>query len=115
MFLPVTVFAIDLNSDISLNTDLPTSGPMDQFVRGDVDDSGVVDLADAIFVLSYLFGGSSTPRCADAADVNNSGMINIADVIHLLSYLFVAGAPEPAAPFPTSGTDHGPDNLPECM
>ncbi len=115
MFLPVTVSALDLNSDVNLNADLPTSGPMDQFVRGDVDDSGMVNLGDAIFILSYLFGGSSNPRCADAADVNNSGMINIADVIHLLSYLFVAGAPEPVMPFPTSGTDHGPDNLPECM
>ena len=73
------------------------------FVRGDANQNGSVNLADAIFGLAYLFQGQQA-TCLDAIDVNDNGAVNIADVIALLAYLF-SGGPEPAVPFPTAGND----------
>lgn len=73
------------------------------FIRGDANQNGSVNLADAIFSLAYLFQGQQA-SCLDALDTNDNGAVNIADVIALLSYLF-SGGPEPQAPFPTPGAD----------
>ena len=40
------------------------------FVRGDANQSGIIDLSDAVYVLGYLFLGSPrTIACLDAADL----------------------------------------------
>ena len=62
------------------------------FLRGDTNQSGGIDLSDAIFILKFLYGGGEAPGCPDAADTNNDGQIDIADAIALLSYLFSNGA-----------------------
>ncbi len=82
------------------------------FVRGDANHDGLVDISDAITVLSYIYGGLPDPDeiSLDAADVNDSGAIDIADPISLLQYLINGGAP-PMAPFPMCGTDPTPDSL----
>ncbi len=80
------------------------------FTRGDANDDGSVDLADAIYVLFYLFQGGSTPYCADASDTNDNGVVEISDPIGVLQYLFQNGAPI-AAPYPLSGYDGTPDGL----
>jgi hypothetical protein len=74
------------------------------FRRGDANDDGQANIADAIFILSYLFGGGENPHCRDAADTNDDGGINIADAVSLLTYLFGGGAALPA-PFSSCGTD----------
>ncbi len=68
------------------------------FLRGDANADGVIDVADAVSVLLYLFGGSKCD-CLDAADVNGTGEVDISDPIWLLSYLF-RGGPPPASPYP---------------
>jgi len=65
------------------------------FVRGDANQDTKVDIADAIAVLSYLFGPSGMLPCLDAADVNDDERINVADPIRLLMYLFGGGVPLP--------------------
>jgi hypothetical protein len=74
------------------------------FTRGDSNDDGETNIADAIFVLSYLFGGGPDPHCFDAADTNDDGAINIADAITLLGYLFGGGTALPD-PFGVCGPD----------
>jgi hypothetical protein len=80
------------------------------FLRGDADDSGVVNLADAIAVLSYLFGDAPPITCADALDANDNGVVSVADPIFLLGFLF-RGGPPPAPPFPAAGRDPTADDL----
>jgi hypothetical protein len=82
----------------------PSGAPV--FVRGDVDASGEINITDAIFLLGYLFQGTTTPSCMDAADVDDlgAGAPNITDAIFLLGWLFQGTAPPPA-PVPT--TDEG--------
>lgn len=67
------------------------------FVRGDANADGTIDITDCVFLLSYFFVGGPAPPCDDAADVNNDGFLNIADPIYKLSWLFLGG---PALPPP---------------
>ena len=81
----------------------------DMFVLGDSNADGVLDIADGVTVLTYLFGGVSV-NCLDAADPNDSGEVDIADGIYILSYLFANG-PDPVAPFGACGPDDTEDAL----
>jgi hypothetical protein len=72
-----------------------------RFVRGDADANGVVELTDAIVVLSFLFLGGPAPSCMDAADADDDGGNQpvITDAILILSWLFTGGsAPKPPSP-----------------
>ena len=80
-----------------------------QFIRGDVDGNGTLDLTDGIRVFSNLFL-SEEIGCHDAADVNDSGEVDISDGIQLLNFLFLGGPP-PAVPFPGCGGDETADSL----
>ena len=80
-----------------------TCGP--EFVRGDSNADGLVDLSDPIATLNFLFIGGSVP-CDAAADSNGDDAIDLSDTIYLLGYLFGAGAPPPA-PHPNCGAASG--------
>jgi len=69
------------------------------FIRGDCNQDGTIDISDAIQILEYLFGGSSSTNCFDALDFNSSGQVDVADAISGLGYLFQGTAP-PGPPFP---------------
>ncbi|MFN0060624.1 MAG: RHS repeat-associated core domain-containing protein [Planctomycetota bacterium] len=75
-----------------------------QFIRGDCNADGAVQISDAVFTLAYLFvPGSDLPSCTDACDVNGDLLFNISDPIYLLNYLFVIASPPPPSPFPDCG------------
>ncbi|MGE3163411.1 MAG: dockerin type I repeat-containing protein [Planctomycetota bacterium] len=81
-----------------------------ELIRGDCNADGTVNVADAVRILSFLFGGAVAPPCADACDCNDDGVVNIADAIAKLGFLFGAGAPPPA-PSPNCGLDPTADAL----
>lgn len=94
-------------------TPLLTAGALEielPFIRGDVNRDGMVDIGDAVYLLTYLFQSGPAPTCEDSADANNDGMIDLADGIYLLNYLFVGG-PTPSEPFPDPGLDPDDDEL----
>ncbi|MFN0060209.1 MAG: hypothetical protein ACKVX7_17260 [Planctomycetota bacterium] len=71
------------------------------FRRGDANDDGGFNIADAIWILGSLFiPGTPGLLCLDAADVNDDGAVNIADAVFALNALFVPGAPQPPPPTP---------------
>lgn len=76
------------------------------FVRGDCNGDGGTNVADAVYLLDYLFIGSVVLPCQDAGDIDDDGALNIADPINFLAYLF-SGGPPPAPPNPVTGC--GPD------
>ena len=86
------------------------AGPA-QFIRGDVNNDGRLDIADPIRVIEWLFIDPTPLDCLGAADANDDGAVNVADPISALASLFNAGAP-PAAPYPNCGADQTPDTLP---
>jgi len=81
------------------------------FKRGYINGDDVINIADAVGLLGYLFSSRPGPACLDAADVNDDGKINVADAVALLGYLF-AERPAPSAPFEVCGVDPTPDEVP---
>lgn len=57
------------------------------YIRGDVDDNGNVDIADVTTLIDYLLNGDASGINLAAADVDNDGNIGIADVTVLIDYL----------------------------
>ena len=73
-----------------------------EFVRGDVDDNGEVNISDPIYSLAYQFAGGPQPSCLAAADDDGSGLIDLSDPIYSLQFQF-AGGPPPQSPYPECG------------
>src|SRR5258707_700212 len=61
------------------------------FLRGDANFDGRVDIADAVAQARAIFGGGSL-ACLDAADANDDGNLTFDDVEELLRFLFGAGS-----------------------
>ncbi|HNR98302.1 MAG TPA: lamin tail domain-containing protein [Planctomycetota bacterium] len=80
-----------------------------EFIRGDANADGRVDISDPVKILSYLFG-HGVVSCEDALDANDDGSINIGDAIYLLGYNFTHRA-APPPPFPECGPDPTEDTL----
>lgn len=82
---------------------VPASAQCPDFIRGDTDQSGFVDITDVNNILRHLFFGWE-PCNQFALDTNADGLIDISDALYLLSYLFLGG-PEPPAPFLALGSE----------
>ena len=74
------------------------------FRRGDANGDGVVDVADGIRVLGYLFLEGDDLGCLDAADFNDTGTIGINEAVVSFIFLFLGGHP-PAPPHGVCGPD----------
>lgn len=64
-----------------------------RFVPGDADADGIVNVSDAVYLISYIFSGSIPPIIYNAGDVECSGIVNISDVVYLINYIFASGSP----------------------
>jgi hypothetical protein len=60
---------------------------------GDLNNSGIVDIVDVIFLLNYLFKNGKKPAYLVQADVNCDSQVNVSDLLHLYNYLFRNGKP----------------------
>ena len=83
--------------------------PAQDFIRGDCNSTGAVNLADAIWLINgYLAFPAQGPEglCTEACDINDDDQVNVADVSFLFTYLFLSGT-TPTSPFPLCGTDVG--------
>lgn len=80
------------------------------FRRGDPNQDGQVNLADAIFLIQYLFNDGPAPACLSAASSNGDNLADLSDAIFLIQYNFNDGSPPPS-PFPACGAAPGTDTL----
>ncbi len=71
-----------------------------RFIRGDANQDGKVNIADAVAIVRTIFGVGSKialiEACQASADVNDDGELNVSDVTFVLAYLFQAGRVIPA-------------------
>ncbi len=72
------------------------------FIRGDCNDDHIVNLADAVWLLSELFLSGPPSSCPDACDADGDSMVDATDATYILNYRFLDGPP-PAPPFPDCG------------
>ncbi|HAK96273.1 MAG TPA: hypothetical protein DCM87_15100, partial [Planctomycetes bacterium] len=109
-------------------------GALVYVLMGNVNTDNKVDIADAIALLGYLFGGGTkpAPQCAKAADANDDDKLDIADAIKILGYLFsqqpmlapdhgaITAANNTCTGYPADGNDGAPffpanvSGLPPC-
>ncbi len=80
------------------------TGGEQQFIRGDINADGIVDMSD---VTACVGGGPFL--CDDAADVNDDGVLDLTDCDYLLAWW--QGGPPPPSPFPDCGIDPTADGL----
>ncbi len=69
-------------------------------LRGDTDNSGVVDIADLVYVVNWAFQGGPEPPCVEEANVDNAGdtPVDIVDLVYLINFMFRSGAAPVACP-----------------
>lgn len=67
-------------------------------VRGNADGQSGINVADLIYLVSYLFDGGLAPPCYEEGNVDGVGGINVADLTYLVDYLFFGGAAPPPCP-----------------
>jgi hypothetical protein len=91
-------------------------GPLPEleFLRGDANNDGDIDIADAVSIISDLFlGREALAPCRDALDSNDDGAIDTSDAVYIIAFQFL-GAPPPPPPYPEPGFDPTPDSIPHC-
>jgi hypothetical protein len=90
----------------------PSAPPLPEFLRGDANEDGEVNLSDPIAVFNDLFlGVVARASCRKALDANDDGDVNISDGVFVLNFLFSNGRPIPP-PYPGPGVDPTPDPIP---
>ncbi len=87
-----------------------------RFVRGDMNGSGLLSIADVVHILLYVFAGIAPGPCLDAADADDNGNVSIGDAIYILQYMFAGGPPPPApTPEPVGPTVPGIDPTADAL
>jgi len=76
-----------------------------QYVVGDANGSGDIDIDDAVHLIAYIFAGGPAPDPTEAGDADCTGGVDIDDVVYILTYVF-SGGPEPGDP--------DGDGVPDC-
>ncbi len=70
---------------------------INDFICGDVNETGTIDILDITFLINYLYKEGAAPVPYDAADVNSDMAVNLLDVTYLINHLYGSG-PEPSCP-----------------
>jgi hypothetical protein len=89
-----TYYYLASATDFSGNESDPSNEAMGApYITGDANADGVINSADVVYLINYLFKGGPAPVPLVAGDVNCDGIINSADVVYLINYLFKGGPP----------------------
>jgi hypothetical protein len=90
--------------------DIPDGGPLFRTIKypyicGDATGDEMINVADPVYIINYIFVGGPEPDPYESGDVNCSGNVNIMDAVFLINYIFVDGN----VPCDTDG-----DGIPDC-
>ncbi len=101
----------DASGDISFNPSPSTVGSMyitvtkhnylpyqqevevAEYITGDANHDGVVDIGDVVYLISYVYRGGPAPIPYEAGDTNCDGMVDLGDIVYLINYLYREGPP----------------------
>jgi hypothetical protein len=105
---PCSVFGADLDADGDFDLAVANSypgkvsilrnltGPY-PYTCGDADGNDLVNVSDAVYLISYIFSGGPPPIPLQAGDVTCDTLVNVSDAVFLISFIFTGG-PEPCDP-----------------
>jgi hypothetical protein len=80
-------FYLEITDDINNHATITFNA---ESVRGDVNNDEIIDLSDAVGILTYLFLGENL-ECVEAGDVDGNGGVDIGDATYILNWLFLGG------------------------
>jgi agmatine/peptidylarginine deiminase len=60
---------------------------------GDANSDSDINVADAVFLINYVFKGGPAPEPMLAGDANSDGELNVADAVFIINYVFKSGSP----------------------
>jgi hypothetical protein len=72
---------------------LPVCDTLYYVLYGDCNGDGVINSADVVYLINYLFIHGPAPVPLEAGDANCDGVVSSADVVYLINYLFINGPP----------------------
>ena len=97
-FLPITFETEELLGHYNSYTDTsglvfvqPATIPgwiFTDVISGDANSDGIVDVADVVYLIGYLYRGGLPPSPNSLGDFNQDGEVNLADLVALINYLF---------------------------
>jgi len=64
----------------------------DVYVCGDANIDGTANVADAVYLINYVFKSGLASSPYKAGDANCDGSANVGDVVYLISYIFRGGS-----------------------
>ena len=64
------------------------------FLCGDANADGFVNISDAVYLIQYIFSGGPAPNPLAEGDANCDVDVNISDAVYLIGYIF-SGGPAP--------------------
>lgn len=67
------------------------------YVCGDANGDGLANVADAVFIINYVFKSGPPPDPVASGDANCDGQANVGDAVFLITFVFKAG-PAPCCP-----------------
>lgn len=81
---------------VTIGTGSCCVGPM----RGDIngDGSELIDIADLVHLISFMFQGGPPPICDDEGNIDGLEGIDMSDLVMLIDYMFLGGAPPTDCP-----------------
>lgn len=75
------------------------------YICGDANSDGSVNVSDAVFIINYVFIEGTPPNPLEAAEANCDGSVNVSDAVYIINFVFIGGN----APCDPSG-----DGTPDC-
>jgi hypothetical protein len=91
--------AYDGNFDGQSDAFIAKLRDLQDYLCGDVDLSGSVDIDDIVYAIFYIFSGGPEPLPYESGDTDCSGVVDIDDVVWLIAHIFSGGN----APCDTNG------------
>lgn len=64
------------------------------YLPGDANASGALDIDDIIYLIGYIFQGGPAPNPIETGDNNCSDAVDVDDIVYLIAYIF-QGGPSP--------------------
>ncbi len=95
-YFTVAVFdaSVPLKTD-TISVSITVTDP-ELYICGDANNSEVVNISDAVYLVNYIFASGPAPEPLESGDADCSDLVNISDAVYLVNYIF-GGGPMPCA------------------
>jgi hypothetical protein len=72
---------------------LPVMLTVSSYMCGDANGDETVDVADAVYLINYVFKSGPAPDPEASGDSNADGAVDVADAVYTINYVFKSGPP----------------------